>query len=297
MISDNTFSKEWVECLFCKGRDFKQLYPSLPGVVKCQCGLVYTNPRLKRETLKSFYSKSYFESHSSEVMGYDNYVLDKTLVEKTFRRRLSELEKKWLKKKGKVLDVGCATGFFLSIAREMGWAVSGVEISGYCCEYALRESGLKLHQDFFKDATDLGDHYDLVTMWDYLEHSFNPDLDIDRAREILAPAGFLAIATPDLGSLPAKIFKHRWIGFKEHEHLYYFTRKNLTELLEKKGFRILSASYAGKYISPKFFSKRLSDYSRFLGAVSEGFSRLVLLDKASFYCNPCDIIYLIAQKI
>ncbi len=289
-------SKEWVDCLFCKSRNFKKLYPSLPAVVQCECGLVYTNPRLKQEVIRDFYSRDYFESHSSQAMGYDNYVSDKELVEKTFRRRLAELESRWLKRKGHVLDVGCATGFFLSIAREMGWQVSGVEISDYCCEYALREFGIKLHQVFFKDARDLGEPYDLITMWDYLEHSFNPVEDIRRAHALLAPAGFLAIATPDISSLPAKLFKYQWMGFKEHEHLYYFSRKNLAELLEKTGFEVRSASHIGKYISPKFFSKRLSEYSKFLGGLSEAFTRLPWLDKASFYCNPFDIVYLIAEK-
>lgn len=296
MTADPLLSKEWVGCLFCKSGNFKSLYPSLPAVVKCECGFVYTNPRLKRDVIRDFYSRGYFESNASQRMGYDNYVSDKDLVEKTFKRRLSTLEKKWVKRKGRVLDVGCATGFFLSIAQEMGWEVSGVEISDYCCEYALREFGLKLHQVFFKDARDLGVDYDLITMWDYIEHSFNPDQDIERAYQLLRPSGILAIATPDITSLPARVFRHHWIGFKEHEHLHYFSRRNLTELLQKKGFQVRSASYIGKYISPKFFSKRLSEYSKFLGTLSKKFATLPLLDKAVFYCNPLDIIYLIAEK-
>src|SRR3989338_9048230 len=162
--------KEWVDCLLCRSRQpFKPLYPALPGVVRCDvCGLVYANPRLKKEALSDLYSKEYFESHSSETMGYDNYVSDKELVEKTFHRRLAEIEKKWASDKGRVLDVGCATGFFLSIAREMGWSPSGVEISEYCCEYALREFGIALNRGFFKDAEDLQAGFKLITMWDYL---------------------------------------------------------------------------------------------------------------------------------
>ena len=198
MTENALLSKEWVNCLFCKSRNFKQLYPSLPTVVQCECGLVYTNPRLKEENIRDFYSKNYFESHSSQAMGYDNYVSDKELVEKTFRRRLAELENQWLKRKGRVLDVGCATGFFLSIARDMGWQVSGVEISDYCCDYALREFGIKLHRVFFKDARDLGEPYDLITMWDYIEHSFDPTEDIRRAPALLAPPGLFVFSPPDI---------------------------------------------------------------------------------------------------
>lgn len=289
--------KELVDCLLCGTRQFRRVYASLPAIVRClSCGLIYANPRLKKEAIHDFYSREYFESHSSETMGYDNYVSDRELVQKTFQRRLAELEKKWTKGRGRVLDVGCATGFFLSIARQRGWQPSGVEISEYCCEYALREFGLKLKHGFFKEASGLEPGFELITMWDYLEHSFTPDEDIQRAYELLQPGGILAVATPDVGSFPARIFKQNWMGFKEHEHLYYFTKKNLTQLLKKKGFQVLSASYTGKYISPAFFARRMKGYSKFLGTLADKIASLRALKDRSFYCNPFDIVYIVAQK-
>ncbi len=296
MLNEILAQKEFVKCLLCAGVDFKPLHEEIPAIVQCSCGFVYANPRIKKDMLKDFYSREYFENHSSGEMGYDNYVSDRELVEKTFARRLKAIQKKWLKKGGRLLDVGCATGFFLAVARKYGWEVSGVEISEFCGEYALKEFGIKLHQGFFTQAQGLKPGFDLITMWDYIEHSFTPDLDIERAHELLRPGGLLVMATPDMGSLPAKVFKHRWMGFKEHEHLYYFTKKNLKELLVKKGFKIVSTSYAGKYIAPKFFSKRLSEYSKFLGAVSDKILSLPLLNKTAFYCNPFDIVCIVAEK-
>lgn len=290
--------KEFVDCLLCgAGKAFKIIYPALPGVVRCEsCGLVYANPRLKKEALGNFYSKEYFESHSSETMGYDNYVSDKELVEKTFRRRLIKMEKKWAAGRGRVLDVGCATGFFLSIAGEMGWEPSGVEISEYCCQYARENFGLELIRGFFKEADSLKPGFRLITMWDYIEHSFTPDEDLRKAYELLAPGGILALATPDFGSLPAKIFKENWMGFKEHEHLYYFTKENLAGLLRKEGFRVLSTSHIGKYISPHFFARRLSGYSKFLGMLADKVVSWPVFKGRSFYCDPFDIIYFVAQR-
>lgn len=298
MVDQLILEKEWVDCLFCRSKQpFKPLHTALPAVVRCEtCGLVYANPRIKKEAVSRLYSKEYFESHSSEAMGYDNYVSDKELVEKTFRRRLTGIEKKWVREKGRVLDVGCATGFFLSIAREMGWEPSGVEISEYCCQYARENFGLELTRGFFEEAESLKPGFRLITMWDYLEHSFAPDKDIKRAYELLAPGGILAVATPDVGSLPEKIFKQNWMGFKEHEHLYYFTQKNLSQLLKKEYFEVLSTSYIGKYISPHFFAKRLSGYSKFLGMLAGKIVSWPLLKGRSFYCNPFDIIYIVAQR-
>lgn len=126
MRMEQVLSKEIVDCLLCGKRDYRMLYPTLPNTVQCSCGLVYANPRLKETQLAGLYSKEYFESHSSEELGYDNYVSDKNLVEKTFRRRLRQLERQCLKPKGRVLDVGCAAGYFF-----YGGQVHGME-SRWC---------------------------------------------------------------------------------------------------------------------------------------------------------------------
>jgi 2-polyprenyl-3-methyl-5-hydroxy-6-metoxy-1,4-benzoquinol methylase len=289
-------NKEFVKCL-CGTTGNHPYLRKLPGVVQCDaCGLVYANPRFKKKALEDFYSKEYFESNASGLMGYDNYLSDEHLVNKTFARRLEEIERKWVPEKGKILDVGCATGFFLRVARERGWKTEGVELSRFCCDYAASKLDLQLHQGFFTEIEGLTSDYGLITMWDYIEHSLQPLGDIERAHALLKPGGVLALATPDVGSVPAKIFKERWMGFKEHEHLYYFTKENLKGLLEKTGFQVVEARYTGKFISLSFFTKRLIPYSKVLGYVLQQIQKLPGFKKLEFYCNPFDIVYLIAKK-
>ncbi|MGH7198145.1 MAG: class I SAM-dependent methyltransferase, partial [Candidatus Omnitrophota bacterium] len=285
-------------CLLCGSPERRPLYRGLKGVVKCAaCGLVYTSPRLTKDAACEFYSQDYFESHSSEEMGYDNYVSDRDLVERTFKKRLERIEKRWLPSKGRLLDIGCAAGFFLKIARDRGWETHGVEISEYCCRYAADQFGLSLHHGPFESLDAREGLFDLITMWDYIEHSHVPDRDISKSYQFLKKDGLLAIATPDLGSVPARLFRDKWIGFKEHEHLYYFTRGNLTRLVERNGFKILHVSHIGKYISLNFFAKRLSTYSGFLGSLMGRMSSLPALKDLHFYCNPFDIVYVIAKKV
>src|SRR5205085_2132439 len=81
----------------------------------------------------------------------------------------------------------------------------------------------------------------------------------------LKPGGILAITTPDFNSMTRKIFKEKWMGFKEPEHLFYFTRENLISLLKSRGFKILKVGHEGKYVSLEFFALRLRQYSDFLG--------------------------------
>jgi 2-polyprenyl-3-methyl-5-hydroxy-6-metoxy-1,4-benzoquinol methylase len=290
-------SKETVGCLLCGGARTARLHAALPGVVRCvDCGFVYTSPRITREAASRLYTQAYFESHASQQLGYDNYVSDRELVERTFNRRLDRIERRLGVSQGRVLDVGCATGFFLVIAQKRGWQAAGAEISEYCCRYAREHFGLDLFNGRFEDYPVSRSSFDLVTMWDYLEHSFVPDADLRKAYELLKPGGAIAIATPDLSSFPARVFADRWIGFKEHEHLYYFTKKNLSGLLEKQGFRILDSCHAGKYISASFFAKRAGSYSPALGRAIDSLTRFCGLANRSFYCNPFDIIYLLAQK-
>lgn len=282
--------------MFCGTKSRAGLYKELPGIVQCSsCGLVYTTPRLKKEELELFYSKEYFHSEDSAVTGYDNYVSDRAMVEKTFNKRLERIESNWLPEKGKVLDVGCATGFFLSVARSRGWQVDGVEISKFCCDYALKNSNLKINQGFFTHIN-LPSDFKLVTMWDYLEHSTTPDKDIKRAAELLVPGGYIAVATPDFGSIPAKIFRHKWMGFKTHEHFYYFTKKDLERMFREAGFEPVWTWYAGKYVSAKFFLDRLGSYFPDLaGTLNKAAAAAGLADKV-FYCNPFDIIYMVGRK-
>src|SRR5262249_26630348 len=146
-----------------------------------------------------------------QQLGYDNYVADRELVERTFTRRLEEIERRFVPERGRLLDVGCALGFFLTVARERGWQPQGVEISAWAANYARRELGLDIAQGAFCDQRELEPGLDLVTMWDYIEHSTVPDQDLAQAHALLRKGGVLAITTPDVDSWPARVFRARWM--------------------------------------------------------------------------------------
>ena len=78
------------------------------------------------------------------------------------------------------------------------------------------EDGLQAYEAFQKEI------YDVITMWDYIEHSPVPMNDIKESFALLKPGGLLVLATPDISSWPAKVFKKKWMVYKDHEHLYYF---------------------------------------------------------------------------
>lgn len=282
-----------MECNFCGNPESVLLYKDNSHLVKCtKCGLVYSMVRMNIDSMKKFYNEEYFISTDSVKRGYAHYFNDKKNIVKTFQKRLN-LIKQYSPEKGRLLDIGCAAGFFLHIARKAGWDVEGVDISSVCAEYAKNNLNLKVYNDIFTNLELKDEPFDLITMWDYLEHSLSPRDDIFHARKLLKPGGLLVIATPDISSVPSRIFKSHWIGIKLEEHFYYFSRKTLINFLANSGFDVLKDCYIGKYVSSAIFGERLMYYNKFLFRTTK---KLFEKMRFSFYCNPFDIMCLILKK-
>ena len=139
--------------------------------------------------------------------------------------------------KGKLLDVGAATGHFLELARKNGWEASGIEISKYAAKKA-RKKGLEIAVGDFENHEFSENCFDAVTFWDVLEHFGKPDLAFKQARKILRTGGILAINTPDSRSVLARIFGKRWHAIVPPNHLNLFNCDNLKAVLEKNGFEL-----------------------------------------------------------
>lgn len=287
---------EHVPCTLCNSDDYEIIHSFLESginIVKCkQCGLSYLNPRLIEEEIRNIYQKDYFSNDFSVEYGYDNYIKSHTEIANTSRRRLKFIEK--YIQKGSLLDIGCATGVFLKEAQNRGWQVEGVEISKYAWEYATTVYQLKVFNGTLKQKISLSNiYYDVVTMWDYIEHVPNPVEEIREVSRILKKDGFLFLTTPDINSIPAKITRSRWLGFKKYiEHLYYFEFITIKKLLEQSGFQILYKWYTGKYITQDIFIARLISISKIFN-----FLNCIKTDKLSLYINPFDIMVIAAQKV
>jgi len=285
--------KQILECNFCGSGGRKPLYGDDSHLVRCDgCGLVYTRAQMTLEMMKEFYNEDYFTSSNSLNKGYEDYFESRKNINRTFSRRLDLIER-YTSGPGRLLDVGCAAGFFLETAKERGWEVSGVDISELCAAYARDRLGIEVRNELFLHSGYEAGSFDMVTMWDYLEHSATPKEDILHAGKLLKEAGILVIATPDISSLPARLFKSNWIGIKLEEHFYYFSRDNLKRILAESGFDVVSSSYIGKYVSTAMFADRLVFYNKLL---ARAMGNLIRRIRFSFYCNPFDIMFLIARK-
>jgi 2-polyprenyl-3-methyl-5-hydroxy-6-metoxy-1,4-benzoquinol methylase len=282
-------------CDYCGSLDHHPLFDGFfPDIVECaSCGLIFNAVMPSEEELASIYTEEYYQSKDSLKYGYTDYRADRSNIVKTSRKRLREIEK--LKTGGTLLDVGCAFGFFLEVARERGWSVSGVEISQYAAHHAATELQLDVVHDDAETWTYPERSYDVITMWDLIEHLRDPAGTLRKLSRALKEDGILVLSTPDVESLPARLMKERWLGWQlRNEHLHYFSPATLERMLNAAGLEVVRRTRVGKHVKFDLFVDRLALYGRLAAAVLRRMKR-VLPASLSFYVNPLDIICVYAR--
>lgn len=178
------------------------------------------------------YDKSYFDG-THEI----NFIKEGPFFAARFRDRLRRLSKHAAR--GKLLDIGCATGNFLEVAKDAGWNAEGIEISDYAASIACKK-GFKVFPNI-EICCAQDTRYDAVTMWHFLEHIADPRSIAAQIYNLLKPGGVLAIEVPDAGSKPAMRQRENWHFVKPPEHIYYFDKHTLSKLLELAGFLVLES--------------------------------------------------------
>jgi len=286
-----------VACGFC-GSDSSDLKfkDGLFSVVTCrECDLTYVTPRLTNSDLiEHVYNEGYWNSSQAKTRGYTNYVSDAELYLRTYRRRLSVV-RRYFDTPGRVLDVGCAAAYFLSVMQDEGWQVTGLEPSEAVRAEAASRIGAENVHDGLLGACDLAPgSFDLITLWDVLEHIPDPVAALAAARELLAPGGKLLIETQNVDSRAAKWLGPKWQHYKHTEHIYHFNPKTLKEILDRAGLRVLEnkAALGGKYVSLSFISERAG---RLHPVLSTLLTPLNLIGGLALYVNLFDEMIVVTE--
>ncbi len=266
-------------CLICSRNNWKQwLLPTLTNVpadqlygaaagisgtqslIKCQeCGFIIEFPRLSDEVIISGYASAGNAGHDSQ---YPQRVKS---FESTIKRNLKSLPPP----PSRVLDIGCAGGAFIEAAGNLGYLAEGVEPAIDLVKSATNR-GLKVREG---TAETLGalitEKYDIVTLWDVIEHVLDPSKTLDSAIDLLTDDGVLIINIPDIGTPLARLVgkKNWWIS---SVHIYHFSAKHIEKILEPRGFVV---------VSKKMFFQSLS-----LGYLLEIASQM-RVPLASFFTN------------
>jgi len=211
-------------------------------IVKCSsCGHIYVNPM---PNLLDDYTATednvYLQSREQRIHTAHNSIL-------TIR--------KYVPAGSRLLDVGCAAGFFLDVASSE-FEVEGIELSKWAATLASKNH--IVHRKPLSQL-DFDARFDVITMFGVIEHFSNPAEEIAAAQRALKPGGYLFVYTGDVKSLAARILRKKWWWY-QGMHLQYFSRNSLDSLLKRYGFEIVEHRLHPVYFSLKSLAQSLARY-------------------------------------
>ena len=248
---------EYINCAICGSNSYRtintcriekedaRIQEKILNIVKCNiCGLIFVNPqsRFLKEDMKNLYNKEYFDK------GYMRF-------NEPFVFRMDFIEK--YKRPGRILDIGCATGELLDLARNRGWEAFGVEVSEYAADSVIKKHGLNIFKGTLEEARYPDNYFDAVCAGDILEHLGEPHNFLREIRRILKTKGLLYLSFPNADSFYYKFFA--FICRFNHKnyfllpyHTYHFGRSTIELLLDKTGFEMAELRFSHSY-NPVFF--------------------------------------------
>lgn len=201
------------------------------------CGVLRTLPALSDSQLSRFYPEDYWGAEDQPSQTW----IESSQAEKTRFLSDSQLTA------GKILDVGCGSGFFLRALDPAKWERFGVETSEAACAATVRALG---SGRVFTGSLTLSEwpdsSFDVVTFWSALEHTNEPRANLKEARRITKPGGSVIIQVPNSASYQARWFGGDWFALDAPRHRYHFNLPILERLLSETGFKVYRAIYSSK---------------------------------------------------
>jgi SAM-dependent methyltransferase len=268
-------------------------------IVRCpSCGLVFRAQPPEEQALDRIYDEDYFRDRPERASrhGYADYLRDASLHRANARRRLRLLAEQ-TPHRGRLLDVGCAGGFFVDEARRAGWEASGVDVSTAMADWARSQLGVAVVCASFARAELEPPPLDAITMWDYIEHSIDPRNDLAKASKHLRRGGILALSTGDIGTLSARLARRRWHLLTPEHHNFFFETRTLGRLLEATGFDVLEARHRSSLYSIGHVLYKLGELGS-LDATRRAAGRLgrSWLGSSGVPLNLFDIVTVVARR-
>lgn len=237
-----------MHCIICQTTDLKQI--SIKKInrtgYQCRaCSFVFLWPQPTEKEIKDIYKESYYKSWG--VFTGEEKLETARLKKGTSDRYLKRVMMH--RRSGKLLDIGSAFGYLMEVAQGHGYDVYGVELSHFSSSIAKKKFGSKVFEGKLEDSKFPNANFDVITMFDLIEHIPKPLEFMKEVRRVIKPGGFIAITTPDTSSFSYKLLGYGgWFHWK-FEHLGYFNKKSTEELARRTGFTIVEQKRAYKTMS------------------------------------------------
>ena len=279
-------------CPVCGNTSNQNNLWDLTHITRCSvCGLGYVKQLPTVQELAEIYSADYWNGRKA----YTNYLADKVGTQLHFKHRIASLRQ--FSSGGRLFEAGCAYGFFLELAQAY-WDVKGIDFSEAAISYARDTLHLPVEQGDFESNPPETNSYDIITMWDTIEHLYDPSLAISKSVDALHSGGFLALTTADLETLLPRIQKSSWRMIIP-AHLHYFSKRSITYLLEAHGLKIIQFSHVSYYRSLRQMAQIITwnkPDSKWRQGLQNQIERLPFMG-SYIPLNLYDIMFVIAQKL
>ena len=267
------------------------------------CHLMVLDPMPSEDELHAVYNEGYFENEQlsaadpAHVYGYEDYISERINKQKGYRGICEQVNRFLLspRPRAKLLDYGCGLGFFLDAAFELGFDVEGVEFNEYALGYIRQRYRYPVHSP---GEFNPSDSYDVLTMFDVIEHLREPFEMLDTAHGLLAEDGLLVVSTMDSTSVTSRLMGKRLEDFRRiSEHLFFFDRSNLASILGKHGFDVLKVASIGHSFEMRLLASRLRATLPIVGAPLQWFLRVFpFVNRWSIYLDPRTKFIVYARK-
>ncbi|PYU49448.1 MAG: hypothetical protein DMG48_16460 [Acidobacteria bacterium] len=223
-------------CLLCRGKAVQHLQLPHTTTWRCRasnCGLEFASPQVRDDELRRIYTASYYPS-TDNTRPVEYEPTDDSVV----RQVLLQLEASLGSLKGlRLLDYGCGRGPISRIALELGLVPAGMEPDPVARSISKASVGMSVYASLEElRSQDLPPQFDLVILWNVIEHLRQPWSELQEIRRFLCPGGRLLVSTMNTRCLRARIESTRWESYSNPTHLYYFDRGSLERVLRCGGF-------------------------------------------------------------
>ncbi len=289
------FNTKNYDCALCNSNSTKQLLVKQGfSIVQCSnCSFVYVNPRIDDDQLITIYEHNYF---INKDYGYVGYEQEKRLRIKNFEKWLNDAQG-FMSSIAPInaLDVGCAAGYCLDVMEAKGWQAEGLELDEDICDSLIKGGKIAHHSSLDNFKTKL--KYQVITLFDVIEHIPNIDAAFKKLSNLLEVNGIVIMVTPNYDSLQRRLFSKNWFQYKPIEHIQYFTIKSLGAFAKRNNLQIIYHAKCGQYADVDFLTNRLRYYRfSFLAKIFDRVFKLVNL-KEHFLYTDTGSLFVIFKKI
>ena len=232
--------------------------------VRCRdCGLSYQNPRVHMEQIKDFYDSEYIAHRKKKDWGPLTPLYERAMTKHDRDKEKIISQYVRLNADSRVLDVGCAVGTFLLYLKDQYQCfISGVDFKDDLSFPRFDE--IDFHNGLFYEQENLQKNsYDLITMWHFLEHCYDPMASLEKAKSLLKQDGKLIIEVPRLDSLSYALFKNKWPGVQAPQHTVMFDKEHFISIAEKAGLKVSHYLPYGAF--PPYFYLFAGSYFKIFG--------------------------------